>query len=99
MQTNSDAIKLAEKHGKPVVCGSDAHFCSEIGTCKVVSSSTDIINDIINQRIRLETACTPAYYEALSQIIKCVKLHKYSKIPRDVLSFIVELLKDKWARI
>jgi hypothetical protein len=99
VQINENAIKLAEKHCKPVVCGSDAHLCSEIGTCKVVFSSADIINDIIYKRIRLETAYTPVYYKALSQIIKCVKLHKYSKIPRAVLSFIVELLKDKWAKI
>jgi predicted metal-dependent phosphoesterase TrpH len=80
--SNRDALRLAEQYGKPVVCGSDAHRCSEIGTSSIAIDTEDIPDAIRSGGVVLHTGYSPACAEPLSQVIKCVKLRDYRSLPR-----------------
>ncbi len=94
-ENNEKAMKLAERLKKTIVAGSDAHFCSEIGTCKVILNSTNVRDEILNGRFELETKMTPLYLQSISKIIKTIKLRKYNRIPRQFVSFIMNILRRK----
>lgn len=92
---NRKAIKLAKRYRKPIVAGSDAHFCSEIGASTVVLNSMDIKHEILKGRIELKTKYTPVYMQSVSQMIKSVKLRRHGKIPLQFIRFIVNLLRRR----
>ena len=94
-KNNSKAKELAERYKKPIIAGSDAHFCSEIGACKVIFKSTDVKNEILQGRVALKTKYTPLYLESASQIIKSVKSGKYNKIPLQLISLAINILGSR----
>lgn len=95
-ENNKKAMKLAERYKKPIIAGSDAHFSSEVGACKVILNSADIRNEILNGRVvELETKYTPLYMQSLSQMIKSIKLGKYNEITIRFISLIVNIIRRK----
>lgn len=83
-EANRKALMLAQQYKKPIIAGSDAHFCSEIGACRVVIASPDAKARILNGELELRKRETPLYLETLSQIIKSLKLGKYGRLPRQL---------------
>ena len=79
---NAKSLDLARRLGKPMVGGSDAHFCLEIGLCTVESETEDLRNDIIKGRIRLHSEL-PSWVllEPLSHIIGLFRLKRYKDMP------------------
>lgn len=94
-ENNKKAMKLAERFKKTIVAGSDAHFCSEIGTCKVILNSTNVRDEILNGKLKLETKMTPLYMQSISQMIKSIKLRKYNEVPIRFISLIMNILRGK----
>ncbi len=94
-ENNEKAMKLAERLKKTIVAGSDAHFCSEIGTCKVILNSTNVRDEILNGKLELETKMTPLYMQSISQMIKSIKLRKYNEVPIRFISLIMNILRGK----
>lgn len=92
-ENNKKATKLAEQYKKPVVVGSDAHFCHEIGASRIVLNSVDVQTKILKGKVEIETKYTPLCMQSLSQIIKSIKLSKYHDIPLQFISFIRDVFK------
>ena len=90
-EDNRRALMLAQKHKKRMIAGSDAHFCSEIGAGRVIITSTDAKVGILNGELELRKKETPLYLEALSQIIKCLKLGKYQRLPRQLGGLVLSM--------
>ncbi len=91
---NIKASKLAERYKKPILAGSDAHFASEIGnsTTFVENDLISDINDILKAQI-LKMDYSASYLQPLSQVIKSIKLKKYSSIPYNLYSLATHMLK------
>lgn len=94
-ENNKKAMRLAGRFKKTTVAGSDAHFCSEIGTCKVILNSTNVRDEISNGKLELETKMTPLYMQSISQMIKSIKLRKYNEVPIRFISLIMNILRGK----
>lgn len=93
--SNRDAGKLAEEYGKPVVCGSDAHRCSEIGACTVAVDAGEIREALLNGGVELHTGYSPAYAEPLSQVIKCARLRNYGQLPRRLTGLAIAAVSGR----
>ena len=94
-ENNRKARDLAERFKKPAIGGSDAHFCSEIGACKVILKSTDIRNEIMNGKIELKTVYTPLAMQSVSQMVKSIKLKKYTELPALFTRLIINIVRGK----
>ena len=89
---NRKAMDLARRHGKPVVAGSDAHTCREVGLARTVLGSADVRREILEGEAELEARYAPHYVESLSQLIKSLKARRYVELPRRSLSVLARLL-------
>lgn len=80
------AEELREKHGKAAVAGSDAHFYSEIGLgrTEVNDSEPEDIPALIlgGKTAALVGGLSDSYLQSCSQLIKAIKLKRYSAILR-----------------
>lgn len=94
-ENNQKAMELAKKYKKPIIAGSDAHFCSDIGLAKTTFNSLNIRDGILKKNIKLETRKTQEYKIPMSQIIKSIKSKKYTKLPIQFASMIVKIIKRK----
>lgn len=94
-ENNKKAIELADRCKKPVIAGSDAHFCSEIGASKIILNSADIWNEILSGRAEFEAQYTPLYRQPLSQMIKSLKLGRYNEIPLQLISLVINRLREE----
>ena len=50
---NSRAVEFAARHNLPVVGGSDAHYCNEVGNGGIITQSDDIRKAIMENNLRL----------------------------------------------
>jgi predicted metal-dependent phosphoesterase TrpH len=80
-QDNLKARELSQKYNKPGIAGSDAHFLSEIGRCRVITDSDNIKEALLNGKFTIQTEYSPMYFCHASQVIKSLKRRKYHKIP------------------
>lgn len=94
-ENNKKARMLAKQYKKSIIAGSDAHFCSDIGTSKIKLNSRDVRNEIFNTGVKLYTNYTPVYMQSASQIIKSIKLKKYNQLPSQFLVFIENMVRRK----
>jgi len=78
-EQNRQARDLAERLERPTVCGSDAHFASDVGACRVVLPGSDVRAALA--RAVLNTAYTPPFKTSASQIIKAWRSGRYGRIP------------------
>lgn len=85
---NRKAEELARQYDKPVLVGSDAHFQSEIGKCRVILKGDDIKKEILSGEVEFQTAYSPLYLRHFSQLIKSLKLRKYHKVPVQFIRII-----------
>ena len=92
-EQNEQAIELAKKYAKPMLCGSDAHFLSEVGRCQNIFSSNDIKKEILNGDIKLETNYTVRYKFPLTGIVRAWRTKEFGKIPHLILKVIHRLVK------
>jgi len=91
-EENRRAVELANKHGKPIVAGSDAHTIGEIGLARTVLPSADVRGGILGGKATVEARYAPCHAEALSQLIKAVKARQYREVPRRSASVLLRLL-------
>jgi predicted metal-dependent phosphoesterase TrpH len=87
---NQQAAALAERHAKPTVVGSDAHFCKEIGLSRVTIPGKDIRRELLTGAVEFETRESPPYFQHISQIIKVVKSRQYHRLPRSLAGLVVK---------
>lgn len=83
-QSNSNARDLASRLGKPMVCGSDAHFGFEIGSCRLRVEGANSREGIVSGRTAVVPAGTMSFAEPMSGLIGNTRLRRYS---RSVLVF------------
>lgn len=77
------AVALAERFRKPPVAGSDAHLYCEIGLGRTVVDDEDIRGAILKGHVMVgECSSSQAYLESCSQLIKAIRLRRYSMAPR-----------------
>jgi predicted metal-dependent phosphoesterase TrpH len=80
-ECNRQARALADRLGKVSVCSSDAHFVSDVGTCRVLLEGTEPRAALLRGVRRLDTRYTPRYKTTASQIIKAWKRGNYRAMP------------------
>jgi predicted metal-dependent phosphoesterase TrpH len=85
---NDKARALADRLGKRAVCSSDAHFASDVGTCRVLVDGADPRTALLRGARALHTRYTPRYKTSASQIIKAWKRGNYTAIPVQCASMI-----------
>jgi predicted metal-dependent phosphoesterase TrpH len=95
-EENRRAEELATRTGKPAVCGSDAHFPSDIGTCKVFVEGTDTRAALLHGTRVLNRAYSPRYRTSASQVIKAWRHGRYLDIPKYSASVIRRFLQRPW---
>lgn len=78
-ERNLQAQELAVRLGKPSVCGSDAHFSSDVGTCRLGLYGSDIRSALPGAV--LHTGYSPPFKTSASQVIKAWRSGDYSGIP------------------
>jgi len=93
-EINNKAFKLAKRYKKPIIAGSDAHFCCEIGFCKTTYNSRNIREEILEGPKKIEIKYIPIHNSFASQIIKSFKTKKFSKIPFQGIPFFKHFLKS-----
>ncbi len=87
-EANGRAKELADKYCKPMIVGSDAHFLSEIGRCRVVLPGHNIREELLAGSTEFTIMHAFPYMESASQLIKFINRGNYSKIPGQILSVI-----------
>jgi len=85
---------------KSLVAGSDAHFLSEIGLCQTIihSDTTDIDQMrkfILSRNKNLFGSYGPSHLQEFSQLIRHVKLRRYSSLIPQSLSMVKTLTTKK----
>jgi predicted metal-dependent phosphoesterase TrpH len=90
---NRRARELADRLQKPAVCGSDAHFVSDVGTCSVSLEDGDIRKALLGGPRTLETRYSPRYKAPASQVIKAWKQGNYRRIPFDTARMLKRLVE------
>jgi len=91
-ESNRKAVALADRLGKTAICSSDAHFVSDIGTCRVLLEDTDPRAALLRGARRLDTCYSPRYKTSASQIIKAWKCRKYGSIPVHLTRMVKRLV-------
>jgi len=89
---NLQARALATEYGKPMVAGSDAHTCNEIGLARTELVANDPRQALLSAQTRLITDYAPYSAEALSQLIKSVRTRKYREVPIRAMSLLARML-------
>jgi len=89
---NRRARQLAVEHHKPMLAGSDAHTCRELGTAATIFPATDLRAAILAGEGELVCRYAPYYLESLSQLIKSLKTRHYHQVPVRALSVLARLL-------
>ena len=97
-EENRKAANLALLHHKPIVTGSDAHTCREIGMARVLLRSNNVRQGILACGHELEGRYTPSYLVSVSQLIKSVKMARYREAPHRSLSVAVRFLRLRQSR-
>lgn len=77
--SNTKARELALRLAKPSVCGSDAHFGFEVGSCRLLVEGDDSRAGIISGRTTVVPAGSMSLAEPVSGLIGCVRLRRYSR--------------------
>jgi predicted metal-dependent phosphoesterase TrpH len=83
---NTKALMLAKQYGKPMVAGSDAHFCMEIGRAMTIIEGPDVKKALLAGTSRTEGEQTHRYIEGLSQLMKFARTKEYAMMPRLICS-------------
>ena len=86
-ELNAPAMALAQKHGKPMAVGSDAHFQLEIARCKNIFPSGDIRAELLAGKVTHETRYSPQYISSASEVVMRWKLRQYSRLPGACANF------------
>ena len=86
VRANQRAYELAQRLGKPMIVGSDAHFLCEIGNCTVAFPHSDIRQALLNQQGQFRTSHSRPHLAlaSVSAIIKTVRLGEYARLPRRI---------------
>jgi predicted metal-dependent phosphoesterase TrpH len=92
---NRRAQELATRLGKPSVCASDAHFLSDVGTCRVYLEGRDTRTALLTGATVLHTGYSPRYKAPASQIIKAWRRGRYQDIPMHAASMMKRVLWQK----
>ena len=88
-EMNEQARELAVKLGKPGYAGSDAHFAFEVGTCRVITQSDDVRNDLARGRFRVETGLSQPWVPMASSAVQAWRRSRYA----DAVFFAASALK------
>ena len=88
---NQRALEIAKEWNKPVICGSDAHFRRDIGTCRMIFSTNDIRTELLCNQGRWVTRYTPRHRMSASQVVKAAKLRRYHYIPYHLARLVKRL--------
>lgn len=98
-ENNIEAVKLGEKHNKPIVAGSDAHFASEIGLAKTYfggNISSDMRASFLSNNIEITGKQSSWHLIHISQMIKSAKNKEFKNIPIQLINFIYQFTKNIW---
>lgn len=76
-ETNQRAVDFAKNLAKPGYVGSDAHFGFEIGTCRVITETDDVRNDLATGRFRTEIGVTQSWVPMASSAVKAWRQSRY----------------------
>ncbi len=77
--SNSRALELAQRLGKAAVCGSDAHFGFEIGSCRLIVEEGDTLTGIVAGKPRVVPAGSMSIAEPMSGLIGSARLRRFSR--------------------
>lgn len=77
--SNARARELALRLSKPAVCGSDAHFGFEVGSCRVLVEGDDSRAGIASGKTRVIPAGSMSIAEPVSGLIGSARLRRYSR--------------------
>jgi len=77
--SNTKARELALRFAKPSICGSDAHFGFEVGSCRLLVEGDDSRAGITSGRTKVVPAGSMSLAEPVSGLIGGVRLRRYSR--------------------
>lgn len=86
---NAQALQLANRHNKPMIAGSDAHFHPELGLCTTSIKSRDIREAIVTGDTILTESSSSFFYTALSFLVRSLRENEPISIPRKLKSSIL----------
>lgn len=88
------AKELSAVHSLPLVAGSDAHFCSEIGRGRVLVKSMNPCDWISGHEIAIFGLYSSRHYEFFSGMIQCVRSHSHRECLESVRSAFDAIVRD-----
>jgi len=94
-ELNQQAIELAQKHHKPMIAGSDAHFAEEIGRAVTIIKTEDIRQAILSGQADFEVELTPRSRTMQTLVVYFWKTARYWKIPGMLYKSFRQYLKEK----
>jgi hypothetical protein len=92
-ESNRRAQELAGRLGKPAICASDAHFVSDVGTCRVFVDGAGR-TALLGGARALHTGYTRRYKTAASQMIKAWATGNYRAVALHAASTLKRALLD-----
>ena len=93
--SNSRALELARKWDKPFVGGSDAHFLSEIGLCKVIVGSGDLRKELVSKNTKMEFRRSQIHAHFLSFVVGSVRARRFRRIVTEPGWYAAESIRRK----
>ena len=92
--SNAKAQELAKRFGKPVVAGSDAHFCYEIARGSMTLPSDDIRAELLRSGSNCMARRSPFILEIMSQAVRVVKEKRYLAVPKALGGVLSERARE-----
>ena len=95
---NAAALALAKRWNKPVIGGSDAHFCLEIGSCRTILGSEDIRKEILANNARLECRQSPFTTHIMSFLVGSLRSRELKEILKEPAWYAAEVMRKRSSR-
>ena len=92
---NAAALALAKRWNKPVIGGSDAHFCLEIGSCRTVLGSEDVRSEIVAGNARLESRQSPFTTHIMSFLVGSLRSRDLKDILKEPAWYTAEAMRKR----
>ena len=92
-ESNKRAQELASRLGKPAICASDAHFVSDVGTCRILVDDASR-PALLSGGKTLHTGYSRRYRTAASQMIKAWTTGNYKALTIHAASTLKRALLD-----
>jgi len=94
-ESNAKARELAKRHGKPLVAGSDAHTCREIGNAVMIFEAPSIRTGVLSGSPTFASRRSPIAATLFSQTIGVMKRGRYAEAPRALGGAIGKMRRER----